>query len=169
MRAKERTTRHYETQLKATEDKVHTAKNDAYEAKTRFERHQREQLREHEETERRLTHVLRQAQSNSGKDLLMAKLRHELHQSQLAARSEAEEVKCLQESCGVMAYHSEHATMKGHEIDKTLMQTINDYNTRLHVANGELKSFNQRRDQYQAELLDYRREKYELRRVWIRL
>ena len=69
----------------------------------------------------------------------------------------------MQESCEVIANHSEHATIKGHEIDKTRIKTINDYNTRLHVANEELKSSNQRRGQYQAELLDYRREKYELR------
>ena len=99
----------------------------------------------------------------STKYLPMAKLRHELHQSQLAARSEAEEAKCLQESCEVMANHSEHATMKGHEMDKTRIKTISDYNTRLHVANEELKISNQRRNQYQAEVFDFRREKYELR------
>ena len=62
-----------------------------------------------------------------------------------------------------MATHSEHASMKGHETDKARLQTINDYNTKLQIAKEELKSSNQRRDQYQAELFDYRREKYELR------
>ena len=81
MRAKERTIKHYETQLKTTENKVQTAKDDANEAKTRFELHQREQRREHEETERRLTHELRQAQGGNDKDLPIAKLRHELHQA----------------------------------------------------------------------------------------
>ena len=62
-----------------------------------------------------------------------------------------------------MANHSEHISMKGHDIDQTRVKTINDYNTRLHVVNEELKCSNQRKDQYQAELLDYRREKYEMR------
>ena len=33
-----------------------------------------------------------------------------------------------------MASHSEHATIKGAEIDKTRTDTINDYNTKLHIA-----------------------------------
>ena len=80
----------------------------------------------------------------------MAKLRHELHQAQLATRTEAEEVKNLQQACEVMASHSEHANMKGAEIDKTRIDTIKDCNTKLHIAKEELKCSNQHRDQYHA-------------------
>ena len=76
--------------MKATEENVQTAKFDVHEAQTCYARHQRQQLREHE-TERRLTHELRQAESYQDKlDLPTAKLRQELHQSQQAARAEAE-------------------------------------------------------------------------------
>ena len=49
-----------------------------------------------------------------------------------------------------MANQTEHISMKGHDIDQTRIKTISEYNTRLHVVNDELKSSNQRKDQYQS-------------------
>ena len=66
-RATERATKHHELQMKATEDQVKMAKLDAHEAKTRYQRNERQQRREHEDTERRLAHELRQAELHHSK------------------------------------------------------------------------------------------------------
>ena len=109
---------------------------------------------------------LRQARKGTDHDHAfdVAKLRHELNQAHQAIRTETEEVRCLNHACETTARHSEHANVKGAEIDKTRTDTIQEYSTKLHEAKEELKRSNQRRDQYQAELHDYRQEKYEMQK-----
>ena len=61
-RAAERAARHREAQMSSAEDKVKQVQTDAYEAKTKHEKYQRQQRRDHEDLERRLANELRQAE-----------------------------------------------------------------------------------------------------------
>ena len=53
--------------------------------------------------------------------------------------------------------------MKGADVDETRKAMINDYNARLRAANDELKTANQRKDQYQSELFEQRQQQYYMR------
>ena len=77
--------------MHAAEERVKQIQTDAYEAKTKHEKYQRQQKREHEDTERRLTNELRQAtQDYRPATVPDTELRQELQQAEQYARAEKE-------------------------------------------------------------------------------
>ena len=113
--------------MHAAEEKVNQGQTDAYDAKTRHDKYQRQQRREREYLERRLTNEPRQAERRYAKAPAPdANLMQELRQAVQAARAEAAGVRNLQQACGALAIHGELIAMKGADIDETRQATIRD-------------------------------------------